>query len=129
MRAFKISRKRRQWRQELESGDTRALLRIRARSNAAPIVANEGSGSGPNQDAALVPGHAERHRDLVFAGAVGALFGLTPEAAQQRGILPQRQRQHDGNESCTKHGGARGYARQYPHHTMGGDTPWKSGLL
>ena len=40
---------------------------------------------------------------LVLAGASRRLRRMTPDIAQQRGVLAYRQCQHDGNDSCSKH--------------------------
>jgi hypothetical protein len=40
---------------------------------------------------------------LGLAGAIRRLRRMTPDIAQQRGVLAQGQCQRDGNDSCSKH--------------------------
>ena len=40
---------------------------------------------------------------LVLAGVSPRFRRMTPDAAQQRGVLAYRQGQHDGNDNCSKH--------------------------
>jgi len=98
----------------LEPRNNGALLRVRIRSYSACIFADEHRRSGHHVNAALASGHGwKRHRDLVLAGAVRSLRRMTPDAAQQRGVLSYGQCQHDRNESCSEH---REYRGQDAHH-------------
>ena len=84
--------------------DHDAVLRVRSAGSSPYVLADKCRRPRHELRAAVVSGHARRRGlMLVLAGATSPPRRMTPDPAQQRGVLPYRQRQHDGKESCSKH--------------------------
>jgi hypothetical protein len=80
----------------LKPRDNDTVRRVRSRRPLSSVFADEWRCPGRNLDAALASGHAwDRGWSLVLAAAIHAPLRMTQNAAQERGVLPQRQRQHD----------------------------------
>jgi hypothetical protein len=91
-------------RRELEPGDPDAVLRVWSCSSSY-VLTDECRCPRRELRAAVVSGHARRRGLMLgLAGATRRLRRMTPDAAQQRNILAHCQCQHDGNDSCSKHG-------------------------
>ena len=59
---------------------------------------------------------------IVMAPARGGRLGATPRSAQQRGVWPNCQCQHDRNKSCSKHGMLTSVREQERRQTTRGET-------
>ena len=86
----------------MEPGDHDAVLRVWSCSSS--YVLTDECRCPRWLRAAVVSGHARRRGLMLgLAGTTRRLRRMTPDAAQQRGVLAYRQCQHDGNDSCSKH--------------------------
>jgi hypothetical protein len=80
------------------------VLDIWSRQTGPHVLSNECGHSGRRAVAVIVTGHARRRgRVLMVAFSSGGLVRMTPHVAQEGGVLPHCQRQHDRKESCSKH--------------------------
>jgi hypothetical protein len=110
-----LTRCRGRWRRrESELRDTDGRVRIRGGSSSSQALTDERRRPRRGLGAAVATGHAWRRAQILVlaAGTGGLRRWMAPGAAQQRGVLPQRQGQHDRNDSCSKHVDARRVQRQ-----------------
>ena len=101
-------------RRESELRDTDGMVRIRGGSSSSQVLTDERRRPRRGLGAAVATGHAWRraHILVLAAGTGGIRRWMAPGAAQQRGVLPQGQGQHERNEGCSKHVDARHVQRQ-----------------
>ena len=94
----KVSRRRGQ----LEPRNHDGLLRVRSSSGASRILANKRDRPEDGASAAVFGANAWGRRRALMRAPRGRGV-VTPDLAQQVGVLPNCQRQHDRKESGSKH--------------------------
>jgi hypothetical protein len=110
-----LTRCRGRWRRrESDLRDTDRVVRIGGGSSSLQVLTHERRHPRRGLGAGVATGHAWRraHILVLAAGTGGIRRWMAPGAAQQRGVLPQGQGQHDRNDSCSKHVDARRVQRQ-----------------
>lgn len=75
----------------------------RRRGRRSPDVFADGDGGGGVLPTVVVAGEASRRGGGLMLACRGCLLREAPGAAQQRGVLPHRQRQHDREHACAIH--------------------------
>ena len=88
--------------EQSEPRNHEGVLPVRSSNGAPGIFANKRDRCEDNGAAAVGGAHAWRRRRVVMRTPRGRGI-VTPDLAQQAGVLPNRQRQHDRKESCSKH--------------------------
>ena len=88
--------------EQSEPRNHEGVLPVRSSNGAPRIFANKRDRCEDEGAAAVVGAHAWRRRRVVMRTARGRGV-VTPDLAQQAGVLPNRQRQHDRKESGSKH--------------------------
>ena len=91
-----------------EGRDNEGVLRVRSRSGAPRILADKRDCAEDGVSAVVVGVHARGRRGVsrrrrVLTRALSGRGVVTPDLAQQGGVLPYCQRQHDPKDSCSKH--------------------------
>ena len=89
-------------RSESESGDRDGVLGIRSRWPAPRVLAHERSKAERTVGAVVASGQAGRRRSVVVARSGCGRVWITPGLAQQGGVLPHGQGQHDRHGGCSK---------------------------
>ena len=89
-------------RSQSEPGNNEGVLCVRRRSGAPCVFANKRDRRDDVACAVVVGAHAWGRRCVLMRAPRGRGV-LTPDLAQQAGVLPNCQRQHDRKESCSKH--------------------------
>jgi hypothetical protein len=77
-------------------------LRIRSSSGAPHVLANKHDRSHDDAAASVVGAHARGRRGVLMRAPRGRRVG-TPDLAQEAGVLPNCQRQHDRKQNWSKH--------------------------
>jgi hypothetical protein len=86
-----------------EPRNSQGVLRVRSGGGSPRVFANK-HGRRADVDSAIVVGaHAWGRRGVLMRTRIGR-GARTPDPAQQAGVLPSCQRQHDRKESGSKHG-------------------------
>jgi hypothetical protein len=103
-RCFIPARGATRWRTKSMEPDRDSVLRDRCRRPWFRFLTDKRYRGGRSRPAAVLSRHPRRRcRILMLAhGGVG-LFRVTPHRAEQGGVRPGSQRQHDGEDNCAKH--------------------------
>ena len=92
----------RRGRSQLEALNNEGVLHVRAGGGAPRILANKRDRPEDGASAVVVGAHARGRRSVLLRAPRGRGV-VTPDLAQQAGVRPNGQRQHDRKESCSKH--------------------------
>jgi hypothetical protein len=87
---------------ESEAWNNEGVLRVRSVGGSQRVFANKRDRRADVGSAVVVGAHAWGRRGVLLRARSGSGVG-TPDAAQQAGVLPNCQRQHDRKESGSKH--------------------------
>lgn len=85
-----------------EPRNSEGVLRVRSSGSAPRVFTNEPDRCDDDAGAAVVGAHAWGRRCVVMRAPSGRGV-VTPDFAQQAGVWPYCQRQHDRKEGCSKH--------------------------